>query len=92
MGKRTCHINMNRFYEKFGEIYEDIYNSRDQYPKFDWAVKQFDENLMKNQHDFVMEFVEFRGDMITSDREAAAFTFTVLYFVIGEELAGYVQG
>lgn len=92
MSKRTYHININRFYEKFGEIYEDIYDSRDQYPKFDWAVKEFDENLMKKHKDFVMEFVEFRGDMITSDREAAAFTFTLLWFVLGKELAGYVQG
>ena len=92
MNESTYAIDFDSFYDKFGEMYEEIYNSRDQYPKFDWAVKQFDEVIMKKYKDFVMDFVKFRGDMITSDREAAAFTFTLLWFLLGKELESIVQG
>ena len=85
-------INFDSFYDKFGDMYETIYDARDQIDGFDWAVETFDNIIMKKHKDFVMEFVKFRGDMITSDREAAAFTFTLLWFLLGKELESIVQG
>ena len=92
MNESIYTIDFDSFYDKFGEMYETIYDARDQVDRFDWAVKQFDEVIMKEHKDFVMDFVKFRGDMITSDREAAAFTFTLLWFLLGKELESIVQG
>lgn len=43
------------------------------------AVDAFDD-FLKEHRDFVCEFVRYRGDVISSDREAAAFMFTMADF------------
>lgn len=85
MNKSIYTFDFDSFYNKFGEMYETIYEARDQVDGFCWAVKEFDEVILKKHKDFVMTFVKLRGDAITSDREAAAFTFTLLWFVLGNE-------
>ena len=40
------------------------------------AVNSFDE-FVKTHGDFVGEFVKFCGDLVSSDREAAAFMFAL---------------
>lgn len=43
------------------------------------AAGAFDD-FLKEHRDFVCEFVKYRGDVISSDREAAAFMFTMADF------------
>lgn len=43
------------------------------------ATEAFDD-FVKQHRDFVREFVNYRGDFISSDREAAAFMFTLYDF------------
>lgn len=69
-------ININQFYAKFCENYTFLYDVMDKVAGFNEAVKAFDEFLKENK-EFVSEFAEFRGDIIASDREAAAFMFTL---------------
>lgn len=37
-------------------------------------VRRFDEIYLKTEKDFIAKFAKYREDIITSDREAAAFT------------------
>ena len=43
---------------------------------YEEAVNSFDE-FVKTHGDFVGKFVKFRGDLVSSDREAAAFMFAL---------------
>lgn len=78
---KKINVNINDFLKKFGEEYEFLYNARNCVPGYHEAVDFFDE-LMKteNGRKFVCEFCEYRGDFIASDREAAAFSFTMESF------------
>lgn len=73
-------INLKEFYEKFAEEYKFLYDNYDHVAGEDEAVDAFDEFLPKHK-EFVREFDKYRGDLITSDREAAAFMFA-LYDII----------
>lgn len=69
-------INIHEFYNKFCKEYEFLYKSYDNVAGFREAVEAFD-IFLKAHAKFVAEFCRFRGDLITSDREAAAFMFTM---------------
>lgn len=58
------------------EIYNELYEASDNVAGFKEAVSFFDE-FAKQQSEFVGEFVKYRGDLITSDREAASFAFAL---------------
>ena len=70
--------NIQEFHKKFVEEYNFLYASRDNVAGFDEAVDAFD-TMIKNDSfkKFVWCFVQYRQDYITSDREAAAFMFTM---------------
>ena len=73
-------ININEFAKKFGQEYSFLYENRDCVAGFREAVDAFDEYLAKDVggfKKFVGEFVDFRKDFISSDREAAAFMFAL---------------
>ncbi len=70
-------ININAFLKQFNKEYDFLYNARGDVAGYDEAVDFFDE-FLKNHSDFVGEFAMLRGDMITSDREAAAFSFALV--------------
>lgn len=73
-------VNINDFMKKFSEEYDFLYENRDQVAGFDEAVEAFDEYLSKDIggfQSFVEEFVDFRHDIVSSDREAAAFMFAL---------------
>lgn len=73
-------INILEFAKKFNEEYDFLYENRDRVAGFDEAVDAFDEYLAKDIggfQKFVGEFVDFRKDIISSDREAAAFMFAL---------------
>ena len=70
-------INIHRFANKFSDTYQFLYDNHDNVAGFQDAVK-FGEWVIKNCRDFVMEFNKYRGDILTSDREIAAFGFVMI--------------
>lgn len=72
-------ININDFYEQFKKEYSFLYENYDNVAGYSEAVTAFDDFLKKHKQ-FVCEFVKFRGDFISSDREAAAFMFALSTF------------
>ena len=69
-------VNMKELLEKYENIYETIYAARDNVPGFDEAVDSFCLFLNSN-FELVCAFDKCRGDVISSDREAAAFMFAL---------------
>lgn len=69
-------VSIEEFYVKFGEFYEFLYDNYDRVAGYNEAVDAFDEFLHDNR-EFVSEFCKYRQDLITSDREAAAFMFAL---------------
>lgn len=67
-------INMGKFLEQFKEEYNFLYERNDNVEGFAEAVEAFD-NFIENpaNQEMLMNFNELRGDIISSDREAAAF-------------------
>lgn len=71
-------INIHKFSEQFHKEYEFLYDHNDNVAGYEEAVNAFDEMIMEdNFKDFVGEFSKFRQDIISSDREAAAFMFAL---------------
>lgn len=69
-------INIDTFTERFKKEYEFLYDNDDRVAGYSEAVAAFDD-FLKEHNDFVGEFVRYRGDFISSDREAAAFMFAL---------------
>ena len=69
-------VQIEKFLDKFNEIYSELYEARDNVAGFKEAVSFFDE-FAKQQQEFIGEFVKFRGDFIASDREAASFAYAL---------------
>lgn len=72
-------INIQKFLEQFNKEYSFLYENDDNVAGYEEAVDAFDE-FLESQKKFVSEFVKFRGDFISSDREAAAFMFALSDF------------
>lgn len=69
-------INIQEFSRKFGEEYEFLYDNHDNIAGYRDAVREGDE-FIKTHPEFVGEFCKYRGDIISSDREVAAFMFAL---------------
>lgn len=69
-------INIHKFAEQFKKEYDYLYNARGYVAGAREAVNAFDKFLTEHK-DFVGEFAKYRGDFISSDREAAAFMFAL---------------
>ena len=72
-------VQMEKFLDMFNKIYNELYEAGDNVAGFKEAVSVFDK-FAKQQPKFVGEFVKFRGDLITSDREAASFAYALVEF------------
>jgi hypothetical protein len=74
---------IEKLYKRFVEIYGFIYDSKNDVLGYDFMIDYFFSWLKKSGEfkAIVNEFAEYRKDVITSDREAAAFmfAFTELY-------------
>jgi len=81
-------INIHKFIRQFNKEYDFLYEHRDRVAGYDEAVSAFDSFVAsgENAKQFVRDFVLFRGDFVSSDREAAAFMFAL------EALTGYGSG
>ena len=71
-------IDIKAFTDRFNIEYEFLYDHRDNVAGYDEAVDAFDEFLKDpDRAAFVGTFAAYRQDMVTSDREAAAFMFAL---------------
>ena len=68
----TSKETLEKISNKMNKEYEFLYEHKDNVPNYKEAANSFDSFSKKNKR-FVGEFIKFRGDFITSDREAAAF-------------------
>lgn len=69
-------INIETFEKQFDREYDLLYKSENEVAGYEEAVNAFDE-FVKTHGDFVGEFAKYRGDYVSSDREAAAFMFAL---------------
>ena len=69
-------INIKKFCEQFQKEYNFLYDCRGYVAGYDEAVSAFD-RFQADHADFVREFAQYRGDVVSSDREAAAFMFAL---------------
>ena len=67
---------MEKFCEQFQKEYNFLYDCRGYVAGYDEAVSAFD-RFQADHADFVREFAQYRGDVVSSDREAAAFMFAL---------------
>ena len=74
--KNVININIKEFLEKFEANYDFLYNANTYVAGYDEAVIYGDEFIRKHP-EFVGEFCRYRGDILSSDREIAAFAFTL---------------
>lgn len=69
-------ISMEKFCEQFQKEYNFLYDCLGYVAGYDEAVSAFD-RFQADHADFVREFAQYRGDVVSSDREAAAFMFAL---------------
>lgn len=72
-------FNISDFLKKFNDNYDLLYDANKHNREVAGqreAAAAFDD-FVKQHGDFVREFVNYRGDVVSSDREAAAFMFTM---------------
>lgn len=73
-------VNIDDFMKKFRQEYAFLYDNNDRVAGYQEAVDAFDDYLANDIggfQKFVGEFVDYRNDIVSSDREAAAFMFTL---------------
>jgi len=69
---------MKKLLDDFNNEYDFLYSNSDRVAGYDEAVKAFDEFLATAEgKELVQKFVTYRGDFISSDREAASFMFAL---------------
>ena len=75
---KIVNVSIEKFAEQFKKEYEFLYDNYDRVAGYNEAVDAFDVFIQDEQRAaFVGEFAKYRQDMITSDREAAAFMFAL---------------
>lgn len=82
-------IHIDDFLLKFKEMYAYLYECHDAVDDFQKAVTIFDTAFRKRRPLFVGEFCKYRGDYISSDREAAAFVFALNEILSKDEYGVY---
>lgn len=73
---RIHNISMEKFYEQFQKEYHFLYDCRGYVAGYEEAVSAFD-RFQADHADFVRAFAQYRGDVVSSDWEAAAFMFAL---------------
>lgn len=71
-------INIHRFANKFSDVYDFLYTYHDKVAGFKEAMTVGDW-FIQNHSDFIAEFNRYRQDILSSDREVAAFEFCIMY-------------
>lgn len=73
---RKVDIPIEEFAKKFKQEYNFLYEVNGYVAGYNEALAEGDE-FIKRHGDFVREFVKYRGDVLSSDREVAAFMFAL---------------
>lgn len=69
---------MKKLNDLFKEEYDFLYANADSYVAgSNEALNYFDNELTAEEKEILKEFIEYRGDFISSDREAIAFIFAL---------------
>lgn len=69
-------INIENFLEEFNKEYEFLYDNHDNVVGYQEALEAGDK-FITDHPDFIKEFVKYRGDILSSDREVVAFMFAL---------------
>lgn len=77
-------INIHKFANKFSDVYEFLYDHYDEIRGFVGAM-EFGDWCIKNFPDFTRKFTDYRGDILTSDREVAAYGIVYKYYLLDSE-------
>lgn len=90
-------VNLDELLEEFGNQYEYIYDTEvaDKFVYGYYEAMEYGERLIHECKDLVQAFVQYRGDVLSSDREVAAFGFAVNKLLFGTEFGNttsYVSG
>lgn len=72
-------MDISKFLDRFNENYNFLYDNSDRVAGY-YEALDYGEKIMQEWPDFVGEFAKFRGDFLSSDREVAAFGFTLADF------------
>ena len=72
-------MDIAKFWDRFKENYNFLYDNNDRVAGY-YEALDYGEKIIHEKPDFVGEFVRFRGDFLSSDREVAAFGFTLADF------------
>lgn len=72
-------INYQALLDQFNKNYDFLYNAKAYVAGYDEALDYFDNTVRKNTElsDILSKFVEFRNDILSSDRECVAFVFSL---------------
>ena len=73
---KNISINIEEFLKEFEKQYCFLYEHNDNVAGYREALEEGDMFIALNS-DFVSEFVRYRGDYISSDREVVAFMFAL---------------
>ena len=74
MEEKIININIKAFLEKFNEDF--LYDNYDRVAGYTEALEAGD-SFIESHLDFVKEFNNYRGDILSSDREVVAFMFAL---------------
>lgn len=69
-------INMQALLDDFSKEYDFLYENNDNVAGYNEALAFGDAFIIENR-DFVIAFAKYRCDILTSDREVAAFAFAI---------------
>lgn len=83
-------IDIEQFAKQFNKEYKFLYDNDNYVAGYREAVEAFD-NFVAEHAEFVGEFVEYRRDFVSSDREAAAFMFAMEALANNFDLDKYVN-
>lgn len=84
-------INIHEFKKQYDNNYDWLYNGGDELSDYPQLVQDGDaliSYLRENRPDFLDEWIEYRQDLMVSDREVAAFALTILDMV-GDKLDNF---
>ena len=77
--KEEIKIPIEQFSKEFKEEYNFLYKHNDKVAGYEQALNEFD-SMLKNDNNFkkfVGQYVEYRQDFLSSDRECVAFMFAL---------------
>ena len=82
-------VNMDDFSKQYSKEYQFLYDNNDNVAGYREAVDAFEEDMKHPKfQEFVGKFITHRGDLLSSDREVAAFEFACEEFGLFDALLG----